>query len=285
MARPLRVKYPGALYHIIVRGNAKQDIFLDDKDRRKFLSWLANAVKTHNLVVYAYCLMSNHFHLLVETPDSNISEAMHDLNGNYSQWFNFRHGRVGHLVQDRFKAFVIEKESYLLAVARYIVLNAVRAGLVDHPHKWKWCSYNATAGLTKTPSWLNVDWILGNFGDTRARAQKAYRRFVEDGIGGPDPHDGVEHDFILGTPQFVHWIWDNHTAGSEKLKDHPRQQRIVGRPTLKELFDTVTTLKERNSAICLARLRCGYLNTEIARHIGLSNSTIGKIVRGTYNRK
>ncbi|HLD21042.1 MAG TPA: transposase [Patescibacteria group bacterium] len=285
MARPLRVTYPGALYHIIVRGNAKQDIFLDDKDRRKFLSWLANAVKTHNLVVYAYCLMSNHFHLLVETPDANISGAMRDLNGNYSQWFNFRHGRVGHLVQDRFKAFVVEKESYLLAVARYIVLNAVRAGLVDHPRKWKWCSYSATAGLTKAPSWLNVDWILGNFGNTRSRAQKAYRRFVEDGIGGPDPHKGVEHDFILGTPQFVHWIWDNHTTGSEKLKDYPREQRIVGRPTLKELFDTVTTLKERDSAICLARLRCGYLNTEIARHIGLSNSTIGKIVRGTYNRK
>ncbi len=285
MARPLRVLYEGALYHVIVRGNAKQDIFLDDQDRFGFLDWLEYAVKTHNLVVHAHCLMSNHFHLLIETPDANLSTAMRDLNGNYSQWFNTRHGRVGHLTQGRFKAFVIEKETYLLAVARYIVLNPVRAGLVDHPRRWKWCSYNATAGIAAVPEWLHVDWLLGNFDDERKTAQKAYGRFVMDGVDAPDPYDELEHDLILGSPQFVHWIWDNHTAGSEKLKEHPREQRIVGRPTLEEIFTAGMTREKRDSAIAFARVRCGYLTTEIAKYVGLERSVVGRISRGTYGNQ
>ncbi len=285
MARPLRVLYEGALYHVIVRGNAKQDIFLDDQDRYGFLDWLEDVVKTHNLVVHAHCLMSNHFHLLIETPDANLSTAMRDLNGNYALWFNTRHGRVGHLFQGRFKAFVIEKETYLLAVARYIVLNAVRAGLVDHPRKWKWCSYNATAGTATVPEWLHVDWLLKAFDEERKTAQKAYRRFVMDGIDAPDPYDELEHDFILGSPQFVHWIWDNHTAGSEKLKEYPREQRIVGRPRLEEIFTDGMPKEERDKAIAFARIRCGYLASEIARFIRLDRSVVGKISRGKYNQK
>jgi len=282
MSRPLRVFYEGALYHVIVRGNNKQHIFLDDKDRRAFLDWLEDAVKMHNLVVHAHCLMSNHFHLLIETPDANLSTAMRDLNGNYTQWFHARHGGVGHLFQGRYKAFIIEKEAYLLAVARYIVFNAVRAGLVDHPRKWKWCSYNATAGTANVPAWLHVDWLLRNFDDDRSRAQKAYRQFVMDGVDGPDPYDELEHDLILGTPQFVHWIWDNHTAGSEKLKEYPREQRIVGRPTLEEIFFEGMTREQRDSAIVFARVRCGYQTTEISKHVGLERSVVGIISREMY---
>ena len=285
MSRPLRVLYEGALYHVIARGDNKKKIFLDDTDRRKFLFWLEDVVKTHNLVVYAYCLMDNHYHLLVETPDANLPAAMRDLNGNYSQWFNARHSRVGHLFGGRYKSFLIEKETYLLAVARYIVLNAVKAGLVDHPSKWKWSSFKATAGLSKTPHWLSVDWLLGNFSKKRPQAQRAYREFVVEGIDAPNPYDELEHDFILGSPQFVHWIWDNHTAGSEDLKDYPRAQRIVGRPTLKDLFTPGMTKQRRDDAIVFARVRCGYLASEIARHLGLERSVVGKISRGTYNRK
>jgi putative transposase len=284
MSRPLRVLYEGALYHVIVRGNNKQNIFLDDKDRRGFLDWLEDAVKMHNLVVHAYCLMDNHFHLLIETPDANLSTAMRDLNGNYTQWFHSRHGGVGHLFQGRYKAFIIEKEAYLLAVARYIVLNAVRAGLVVHPRNWKWCSYNATAGMANIPAWLNADWLLEAFDDDRSCAQKAYRQFVMHGIDAPNPYDELEHDLILGTPPFVHWIWDNHTAGSEKLKEYPREQRIVGRPTLEEIFTEGMTRAQRDSAIMFARVRCGYLVTEIASHVRLDRSTVGKISRGTYHQ-
>ncbi|MCR4314555.1 MAG: transposase [Candidatus Uhrbacteria bacterium] len=281
MARPLRVQYPGALYHVISRGNAQQKIFLDDNDRRGFLKWLKDAVKTHNLIIHAYCLMSNHYHLLVETPDGNLSTAMRDLNGNYSQWFNAHHSRVGHLFGGRFKAFIVEKETYLLVVARYIVLNAVRAGLVTHPRLWKWCSFSATAGIAKAPEWLHVDWLLGNFGKKRALAQKAYREFVMDGLD-VDPYEDLEHDLILGSPQFVYWIWNNHTAGSETLKEHPREQRIVGRLALGEIFTQGMTKRTRDNAIIFARMRCGYLNTEIARHLGINNSTVGKIIRGMH---
>lgn len=282
MSRPLRVQYPGALYHVIARGNNKRKIFLDDKDRRGFLKWLKDLAKTHNLIVHAYCLMGNHYHLLVETPDGNLSTAMRDLNGNYSQWFNARHRRVGHLFEGRFKSYVIEKETYLLVVARYIVLNAVRAGLVSHPRWWKWCSYNATAGIAKAPDWLHIDWLLGNFSKKRIVAQKIYREFVMDGLD-VDPYEDLEHDLILGSPQFVHWIWDNHTAGSETLKEHPREQRIVGRPTLKEIFVEGMTREERDAAIIFARMRCGYLTTEISKIVGLERSVVGRISRGQYN--
>lgn len=109
MARPLRVEYPGALYHVMSRGNAFQNIFLDNRDREAYLDHLKSAVKNHNLICHAYCLMGNHSHLLLETPDPNLSQAMRDLNGNYTQWFNAKHKRVGHLFQGRYRAFVIEK--------------------------------------------------------------------------------------------------------------------------------------------------------------------------------
>lgn len=244
MARPLRVQYEGALYHVIARGNEKQQIFIDDNDRLKFLSWLKDAIETHNLICHGYCLMDDHFHLLLETPDANLSIAMRDLNGNYSQSFNVRHNRVGHLFQGRYKSFVVEKEPYLLEVVRYVVLNPVRASMVKHPRDWKWNSYQATAGLCDAPDWLSADWVLGNFSNERALAQKAYRKFVKTGLTSRDPYEDLEHDFILGTPQFVHWIWDNHTVGSETLKDYPREQRIVGRPKLEEIFmDGITSVR------------------------------------------
>jgi putative transposase len=281
MARPIRVEYAGALYHVIARGNAKQNIFLDDKDRYKFLDWLEDVVDIHNIVCHGYCLMDNHFHLLIETPDANLSTAMRDLNGNYSQGFNYRHDRSGHLFQGRYKANVIEKETYLLEVMRYVVLNPVRAGLVDHPRKWRWSSFNPTSGTANVPDWLDVDWVLGNFSDQRKSAQVEFRKFVKDGIGGRDPYEDVSNNFILGSPQFVHEVW-RKTRGSEVLKDHPREQRIVGRLSLEEIFSDIQSSHERDEAIKLARIRCGYLASEIARHIGMDRSSVGKISRGNY---
>lgn len=279
MARPIRVLYPGALYHVIARGNEKQSIFLSDQDRKKFLVWLSKVAKDHNLIVYAYCLMDNHYHLLVETPDGNLSTAMQDLNSSYSQWFNVIHDRVGHLFQGRFKSFLIEKEPYLLEVSRYIVLNPVEAGLVKHPRNWKWSSYNHTSGSAFAPKWLHVDWLLGNFSSNKQNAQKEYRRFVTEGIDVSSPYVEVEHDFILGTPQFVHWVWDNHTAGSETIREYPREQRIVGRLTLEEIFVEEMTSEQRTESILFARFRCGYLLSEIGRHLNLDRSTISKICK------
>lgn len=279
MSRPLRIEYPGALYHVIARGNAKQDIFLTDHDRRRFLRWLQDTCKTHNLLCHAYCLMGNHYHLLLETLDANLAIAMRDLNGNYSQWFNAVHGRVGHLFQGRYKAFVIEKETYLLEVARYIVLNPVRAHLVKHPKEWKWSSYRATCGASTSPEWLRVDWLLTHFSKKKQEAQQEYRQFVDEGSDARNPYDDVSNGFLLGSPQFVSWIWEK-TNGVEELKEYRREERIVGRPTLEEIFADATTKTKRNEGIVFARLRCGYLTTEIAKLVGIDRSVVGRISRG-----
>ncbi|MFC1787915.1 transposase [Patescibacteria group bacterium] len=279
MARPLRVEYPNALYHVISRGNGYQNIFKDEKDHWKFLDWLKDAVELHNIIIHAYCLMDNHYHLLIETPDSNLSKAMRDINGNYTQWFNARHKTVGHLFQGRYKAFVIEKDLYLLEVARYIILNPVRAKITEHPRQFKWSSYIFTAENTKTPEWLHTDWILKFFSNDKKEAQKQYRTFVKSGLDDEDPHADVRNGFLLGSPQFVHWIWETQTNGSEELKEYPREQRIVGRLTLEELFDGVKTKEERDKFIKIARFRCGYLTTEIAKHLGLHRAVVGKISR------
>lgn len=284
MARPLRVEYEGALYHITAHSMPSEDLFLDERDRQRFLSFLADAIEVHNLICHAYCLMSNHFHLLIETPDANLSTAMRDVNGQYAQWHNVRHSRSGHLFDGRHKAFVIEKETYLLAVARYIVLNAVRAGLVAVPEDWKWSSYGATAGLTRVPGWLSVDWLLSQFSDERKKAQWHYRQFVAAGMDGTDPYKDLKNGFLLGSDQFVHEIWEK-TNGTEILKDYPRSQRIVGRPTLEDIFSSVQSKKERNDAIVFARMRCGYLAAEIARYIKLDSAFVGRISRGTHSGK
>ena len=283
MARPLRVEFNGALYHVTARGNARQKIFFNDTDRIAFLKNLAYCLALHNVILHAYVLMGNHYHLFVETPDGNLSAFMRDVNGNYSQWFNFVHKRVGHLFQGRYKSFVIDGDSYLFEIARYIVLNPVRARLVAHPRDWKWSSYKATAGHIKTPDWLTTDWILGTFSKSRLEAQKQYRTHVKEGIGGDSPFDNVREGVILGDQQFVDWIWSTQTNGSEEIKEIPRAERIVGRPSLETLFEDIQNKAERNVAICMARERCGYSLSDIARHVKLCPSAVGKIARGRYN--
>ena len=152
MSRPLRIEYPGAVYHITSRGNEKKPVFKDDQDRDNFLKTLQHVNKRYNWICHAYCLMTNHFHLLIETPDGNLSLGMRQLNGVYTQLFNKWHGRVGHLFQGRYKAILIQKDSHLLEVCRYVVLNPVRAKMVEKPEEWKWSSYLATAGKIKAPS-------------------------------------------------------------------------------------------------------------------------------------
>ena len=146
----MRIEFRGAVYHVTSRGNTRQAIFRDDIDRIDFLEVLYSVVKRFNFIVHAYCMMRNHYHLLIETPDGNLSQGMRQLNGVYTQRFNRRHNRVGHVLQGRYKAILVEKNSYLLELARYVVLNPVRAaGIVKSPGDWKWSSYRATAGYEK----------------------------------------------------------------------------------------------------------------------------------------
>lgn len=179
MPRPRRLDYSGAIWHLISRGNDRRDIYRDDDDRHTFMTLLADVVIEHRWRLHAYVLMPNHFHLLAETPDPTLSAGMKSLNERYAEWFNWRHGRVGHLMQGRFKSFPPKGPAHLLELFRYIVLNPVRCGLADDPGNWKWSSYRATARIVEAPPWLDTEWTLQHFAGTAA----SYQQFVHDGIG------------------------------------------------------------------------------------------------------
>ncbi len=187
MARSLRIQFPGAVYHVTSRGNARGMVFDDDSDRAKFLDVLSSVIEKYRWLCHAYCLMGNHYHLLLETPEANLSRGMRQLNGIYTQVFNRRHGRCGHLFQGRYKAILVDKDSYLLTLCRYIVLNPVAARMVATPEDWHWSSYAATAGLVTSPPFLTTDWSLSQFSQNREAARQRYREFVAEGFEQPSP--------------------------------------------------------------------------------------------------
>src|SRR3970040_1788762 len=198
MARPLRLEFPGALYHVTARGNARQKIFLDEEARHRFLDLLGKEVTQQGWFCYAYCLMDNHYHLLIETPEPNLVAGMRRLNGVYTPAFNRRHRRVGHLFQGRYKAIVVDKDAYLRELCRYIVLNPVRAKAVKRPERWPWSSYGATLGEGPAPSWLAVEEVRALF-----PGRGAYRRFVEEGMGGDSPWTVLRGQIYLGGEDFL----------------------------------------------------------------------------------
>ena len=173
MARPLRIEFSGALYHVTARGDRQEDIYLTDTDRIAFLDILGQVVERFNWLVHAYCLMDNHYHLLIETPDSNLGQGMRQLNGVYTQTSNRNNHRVGHVFQGRYKAILVQRETYLLELCRYIVLNPVRARMVKNAKAWPWSSYRDTAGFRMPPDWLNTEWLLAAFATRLSRARKS----------------------------------------------------------------------------------------------------------------
>src|SRR5215210_8075808 len=183
MSRRPRLQYPGAVYHVMSRGNRKSVIFEDDVDRRRFLTIAELTASRYDLRIYGFCLMGNHYHLLLDTPRGNLSDAMRNLNGCYTQASNRRHTRTGHVFEGRFRSIVVERESYLRRVCRYIVRNPVRSGLAGDPAGWLWSSYRATAGLEPRPALLYLDWIDWAFGaHSRTEAQRQYRLYVNDPV-------------------------------------------------------------------------------------------------------
>ncbi|MDH5666988.1 MAG: transposase [Nitrospira sp.] len=279
MARPLRLEFSGALYHVTTRGNARQDLVLDDEDRARFLGVLATVVSRFHLLLHAYCLMDNHFHLLVETPEGNLSQAMRQLNGVYTQGFNRRHQRVGHVVQGRFKAILVDRDSYLLELCRYVVLNPVRAKTTRNAATYAWSSYRATAGLVPTPPYLTIDWLLSQFGPQRAAAQRKYQAFVADGKDQGAPWEEVRGQVLLGSERFVERL---APALQDKrlVTEIPRRQRFAARPTLRQLMGarTRSDRARRNEAIRRAHLEHGYSLSEIGRAVSLHYSTVSRIV-------
>jgi REP element-mobilizing transposase RayT len=280
MARPLRLEFPGAIYHITSRGNARLPIWENAYDRQRFLIILQEVVKRFKWLCYAYCLMDNHYHLVVETVEGNLSQGMRHINGVYTQDFNRRHNRVGHVFQGRYKCILVERESYLLELCRYLVLNPVRAGVVKKPGDYPWSSYRATAGLAKGSPFLTVEWILGQFADKRVEAQRRYRRFVSVGMKGSSPWEDLKAQCILGSREFIEKIKPALREKS-KLMEIPRRERLAFRPSLEQMLskEKRENRQTRDRAIISAHLEYGYSLSEIARHLGLHYTTISKIVR------
>ena len=283
MTRPLRLEYEGAIYHVTSRGNAQEDVFLNDSDRTRFLEILGDVVARHGWICHAYCLMSNHYHLLIETPRANLSRGMQLLNGVYTQWFNRQHERVGHLFQGRFKAILVEKESHLLELARYIVLNPVRAKMVRGVRDWPWSSYRTTSGQSDVPEFLTVGWILSQFDPDRARAVSAFRRFVRQGRG-IDVWEELHAGAFLGTDAFVEQL-------KPLLKEQPvdpeirKEERFATRPSLEELFSGVSSKATRNERIHQAVRVHHYTLREVGGFLGLYFSTISVIAKHVAETK
>ena len=242
MARPVRIEYPGAVYHITSRGNERKDIFRADSDREAFLAFLGKVVERFGWRLSAWVLMSNHFHLVIQTPEPNLSRGMHWLNGSYAGWFNHGHKRWGHLFGSRFKAFLVEEERYLAEVLRYVVLNPVRAKMVERPDQYRWSSYRPTAGLDQAPDWLDMDAALSPFGPATEGAAESYRAFVDEAIGSSESlWDKLINGIYLGSETWARSM-RRLLASKPRSREHPRQQRAVGRPKLARIFRVVSAL-------------------------------------------
>lgn len=266
MARPLRIEYPGAVYHVTARGNARQPIFRDGQDRERILRTLDHVIARYGWLCHAYCLMTNHYHLVIETPKPTLARGMRQLNGMYTQAFNRRHGRVGHLFQGRYHAILVEKEAHLLELCRYVVLNPVRVKACRTAGHWPWSSYRATAGLTGAPGFLMVDWVLAQFAKHPGHAQARYRAFVREGLG-QHPWQDLRGQIYLGTEEFV----------ARLTKQVPRQQEVpwVQRQPVRPPLDAILR-RPGDKGIAVAYRQYGYRLREIADYLGVHYATVSR---------
>ena len=274
MTRPLRLEFAGALYHITSRGDRREDIYLDDLDRKRWLEILGEVCERFNWTVHAYCQMTNHYHLLVETVDGNLSRGMRHLNGQYTQSVNRRHDLVGHLFQGRYKAILVQKEEYLLELSRYVVLNPVRARMVRKPERWLWSSYPAHIGLVKSPPWLDSDWLLSQFAKRRSTAISRYVQFVAEGKGLPSPLEDVKHQLALGDDAFV--LNAIERVAPENLRDISKAQR---RPLAKPLEFFVDSYADAKQGMADAYRSGAYTMREIGEAFTVHEMTVSRVVR------
>ena len=235
MARPVRLEVPGGIYHVTNRGNDRQTIFVDDADREIFLALVLAEIERCSWILHDYAILSNHFHLLIETPEPNLSKGMQRLEGTYAQWFNRRHGRCGHVLGGRYKSRLVEGGSYLMEVSRYIALNPVRAGIVERPEQYQWSSYRAKAGFEPPPPWLSMVGLT-HFSRDLEEGKRAYREFVEARVEHAEEDaesllGRIVGQLCFGSEGFQQWVQvllDSEPRSTE----HPRYQRDIGRPPL-----------------------------------------------------
>ena len=242
MARPLRLEHSGAIWHVHNRGVEKRDIFRGDEDRLLFLALLAEAVRRFRWVIHQYSLMTNHFHIIIETPEPTLSRGMKWFAGSYVQKFNRRHERVGPLFQGRFTSHLVEKEGYLLELMRYIALNPVRAGMVTRAEDYRWSSHRATAGLEPMPSWVRSEWTLAQFGPDEQTQRREYVKFVDAGAGiTRAPWEDAVGQLFIGSTQWIERLRPQ-IESKPRSSDHPSAQHYAGRPTPAKIVETVASV-------------------------------------------
>ena len=275
MARPLRIELPGGLFHVTSRGDRREAIFLDDADRQHWLALLGEVCSRYNWSCHAYCLMDNHFHIVVETVDGNLSAGMRQLNGVYTQWHNRMHNRVGHVFQGRFKAIMVQRESYLLELARYVVLNPVRAGMCKQPEDWPWSSYHAMLGQIAPPPWLQVRWLLSQFDENPQAAVGAFIDHVRAGVGLPSLWEQLEGQLYLGDATFVEVMGKKMAARHSADAEIPRLQRRASAPPLTQFI----AMPQRNPAIEQAYATGRYSMKQIAQAFGVHYATVSRVLK------
>jgi REP element-mobilizing transposase RayT len=299
MSRPLRIEYPGAFYHVMHRGNAGSDLFKSDRDREKFLDYISKAVERYEIKVHTYCLMSNHYHFLIETPHPNLSQAIKWINVSYAAYFNRKRKRSGHLFQGRFKAVLVDADEYFKRLSRYIHLNPVRAGMVAHCKDYPWSSYPAFGGYTKPLEWLEARWLLSLFAKDQGKAKKRYRNFVESVQNQKieNPSNDIISGVILGGADFANWVKQEILNRKSDVKEIPQLRSLKPRLTPEDLILAVCEEfdcererilrkgKKRNLArdlaIYLSRQMTGESGVALGRLFG-GISGAGVVVRHNY---
>ena len=286
MSRPLRLEFEGALYHVTSRGDRRESIAGDDTDRQAWLAVLEQGLERFEATAFAYCLMGNHYHVVMQTHRPNLSRLMRHVNGVYTQTYNRRHGVVGHLFQGRFKAILVEAESYFLEVCRYVDLNPVRASMVKRPHDWAWSSYRAHSGRVEAPAWLDSGALHRRLAPHAPRRDgpQRYAEFVAQGRGVKLWDEALTGQIYLGSEAFVKRM--QARAELPDTPDIPRAQRRTHTQALQWYFDRY----DRDAAIVRAYREGGHTQSMIARAIGLSVSRVSRLVaaheaRTTKNEK
>ena len=278
MARPLRLEFPGAIYHVTSRGNGGSDIYASDEDRMAFLNTLTLVVERFGWRCHSYCLMGNHYHLLIETPRANLSAGMRQLNGVYTQTYNRAHQRRGHVFQGRYKAVLVERDSHLLELCRYIARNPVAIGWVNEAGEWPWSSYRAIVGAIKSPSFLTTDWVLRQFAGDRAAACRAYASFVNKAEIDYQPWTQVVGGTLLGSAAYLETL-EPLLSDHKDSREIPAMQRLLDRPDLRGLVCNISDKEQRLVAVYEAVTTWGYTLTEIADVLGVHYSTISRMVK------
>ena len=282
MARPLRIEYPGAWYHILNRGAGKRRIFYSERDHELFMQLLGETSQIYGIEIHAYSLMGNHYHLLVHTPRSGLSRAMRHLNGIYTQRFNNRQQTDGPLFRGRFKSLLVQSDEYLLELVRYIHMNPVEAGLCRHPRDHRWTSHRAYLFKGLRPKWLKIDEVLSRFDGDERQSLRQMNAFVCERIPESVRASLLKERVILGTQAFKEWVWRNFKDEKPKKGIPLRDERIQRRARAKQILDHVgmafdvpiTQLREggrfrgnpgRKMAIYLLRRLAGLSQGEVGR--------------------